>query len=152
MGAAVLGGGWFLARRRRSPPVRFVEPPLPAELFVQVDGEVTRPGLYRVARGARVEDALQGAGGVTAEADLRGLNRARLLHDGDRLTVPAHPSTQPRAAGGSPGRFVDIHTATAAERETPPGIDPVLARRIVESCTRHGFQRLEELLQVEGIG
>jgi len=153
MGAAVLAGGLLLVMRRPSPPVRFVEPPLPAELFVQVDGEVMRPGLYRVARGSRVEDALQGAGGVTAEADLRGLNRARLLHDGDRVTVPAQPSAQPRAIGGSPGRFVDINTATAAELETLPGIGPVLAGRIVEYRTRHGsFQRLEELLQVEGIG
>src|SRR3989454_9830268 len=134
--------------RRLSPPVRFVEPPLPGEPFVRVGAEVMRPGLYRVVRGSRVEDAIQGAGGVTAEVDLRGLNRARLLHDGDRLTVPAQPSTQPRAAGGSPGRFVDINRPAAAELETLPRAGPVLAGRIVEYRTRHGsFQRLEELLQ-----
>src|SRR3989442_14634468 len=117
--------------RRLSPPVRFVEPPLPGEPFVRVGAEVMRPGLYRVVRVSRVEDAIQGAGGVTGEVDLRGLNRARLLHDGDRLTVPAQPSTQPRAAGGSAGRFVDSHTATAAERETPPVIYPALFRQSV---------------------
>src|SRR5207245_11088621 len=115
MGAAVVAGGLRSVMRRPAPPVRFVEPPLPAELFVQVDGEVMRPGLYRVARGSRVEDAIQGAGGVTAEADLRGLNRARLLHDGDRVTVPAHLPAQPRAIGARPGRCRGVHLATARE-------------------------------------
>ncbi|HTE04182.1 MAG TPA: ComEA family DNA-binding protein [bacterium] len=149
--AAVVAGGLLLVLRRPSPPVRFVEPPLPTELVVQVDGEVARPGLYRVTRGSRVEDAIQGAGGATAQADLSAVNRARMLRDGDRVTVPALLPASP--AGGSPGRVLDINTATAADLEALPGIGPVLAGRIVAYRSRHGpFQRLEELLQVEGIG
>lgn len=149
--AAVVAGGLLLVVRRPPPPIRFIEPPLPAELVIQVDGEVVQPGLYRVARGARVEDAIQGAGGVTARADLSAVNRARILHDGDRVTVPAHASASP--AVGSPARMVDLNTATAADLQALPGIGPVLAGRIIAYRTRHGpFLRLEELLQVEGIG
>lgn len=149
--AAVVAGGLLLVLRRSPPPVRFVEPPLPTEIVVQVDGEVIQPGLYRVTRGARVEDAVQAAGGVTAEADLSAVNRARILRDGDRVTVPARAGASPGA--GSPARVIDLNTATAADLQTLPGIGPVLAGRIIAYRTRHGpFQRVEDLLQVEGIG
>ena len=139
----------ILAVRRPSPPVRLVEPAPAEQIVVQVDGEVVRPGLYRLAAGARVGDAVQAAGGVLPAADTQALNLARLLRDGDRVTVP------PRSAAGPDGRSspVNVNTATAVQLEALPGIGPVLARRIVEFRSRHGpFARLEDLLQVQGIG
>ena len=48
---------------------------------------------------------------------------------------------------------IDINTASAEELETLPGIGRVLARRIVAFREENGrFSRLEELMQVEGIG
>ena len=51
------------------------------------------------------------------------------------------------------GVLLDINRATAAEWEELPGIGEVLAARIVEYRDAHGpFTRLDELLQVDGIG
>lgn len=77
-------------------------------LVVDVVGKVHRPGIHRLPPGARVADALREAGGVLDGADLRGLNRARLLVDGEQIAVDA-PGAGPGAVsqgaglGGAPG-------------------------------------------------
>ncbi|WP_341722309.1 SLBB domain-containing protein [Streptomyces rimosus] len=58
-------------------------------LVVDVVGKVHRPGIHRLPPGARVADALREAGGVLDGANLRGLNRARLLVDGEQIGVDA---------------------------------------------------------------
>jgi comEA protein len=48
---------------------------------------------------------------------------------------------------------VDLNTAGVDELQTLPGIGPALARRIVEHRREHGpFRRVEDLLEVKGIG
>lgn len=147
--AAVAGGGALLALKRPAAPIRVIEPQSPTTLVVQVDGEVYHPGLYRLVRGARVGDAIQAAGGMTAGADAGVMNLARPLRDGERITIPARGVS----SGSTARRQVNVNAATAEELEALPGIGPVLARRIVDHRARHGpFQRSEDLLQVEGIG
>ena len=49
--------------------------------------------------------------------------------------------------------LLDLNQATQAQLEALPGIGPVLASRILESRAQlGGFQRIEELLEVPGIG
>lgn len=148
---AVLAGSLALiSARRPAPPIRIFERPAPAELVVQVDGAVLRPGLYRLRPEARVADAISAAGGPAPAADLSALNRARLLRDGERLTVPR---LSPNGAAPAEASRLDLNAATAQELEALPGIGPVLARRITTYRTAHGpFQRVEDLLQVEGVG
>lgn len=149
MAAAVLAGAAALvAARRPTPSIRVFEAPSATELIVQVDGAVARPGLYRLVPGARAADAIAAAGGVTSASDTRLLNQARLLRDGERLTVPHRTPLQPPPPGA-----VDLNAADTVALEQLPGIGPVLAQRIVAHRDRHGpFHRLEDLLQVEGIG
>ena len=59
-----------------------------AEVYVDVDGAVVRPGVYRLKDGARVSQAIDAAGGLTAEADVTGLNRASKITDGQKIYVP----------------------------------------------------------------
>lgn len=147
--AAISGSIALLALRRPAPPVQLIERAQDAEIVVQVDGEVAQPGIYHLPAGTRAGDAVRAAGGPTPVADLVALNLARLLRDGDRLTVPAR-ATRPDAQAG---RRVSVNTAAEAELESLPGIGPVLARRIVAHRRHHGaFARLQDLLQVEGVG
>jgi competence protein ComEA len=72
-----------------------------------------------------------------------------LLRDGDRLTLPARSASAVVVEGSR----VLLNTAGEAELISLPGIGPVLARRIIAHRQRDGpYQRLEDLLQVEGIG
>ncbi|WP_244409325.1 ComEA family DNA-binding protein [Streptomyces albofaciens] len=71
-------------------------------LVVDVVGKVHRPGIHRLPSGSRVADALRAAGGVLDGANIRGLNRARLLIDGEQIAVDV-PGAGPGAVGQGTG-------------------------------------------------
>jgi len=58
-----------------------------AAVVVDVVGRVHRPGVYRLAPGSRVDDALRAAGGVLGGFDLATLNLARKVSDGEQIAV-----------------------------------------------------------------
>jgi competence protein ComEA len=128
-------------------PTRSPEP----LIVVDVAGAVARPGVYRLAAGSRIADALVAAGGVTAEADQVVLNRAAPIRDGQRIYVPRPGETVPAGSAGSDAQLkIDVNHATAAELEALPGIGPTTAARIVRSRGGHPFTRIEEL-QTRGL-
>jgi comEA protein len=48
---------------------------------------------------------------------------------------------------------INVNTATSAELEKLPGVGPAMALRIVEYRQKNnGFKKLEDLMQVKGIG
>ncbi|WP_308072361.1 ComEA family DNA-binding protein [Streptomyces bambusae] len=127
-----------------------------ARIVVDVAGKVHSPGVLRLPAGARVEDALSAAGGVRSGADTSGLNRARVLADGEHVVVgaPAPPAGPPGPPGAAaPGAPVSLGSATVEQLDALPGVGPVLARHIVEFRTaRGGFRSVDDLRQVTGIG
>ncbi|MFF8269045.1 helix-hairpin-helix domain-containing protein [Streptomyces sp. NPDC016562] len=124
-------------------------------IVVDVSGKVLRPGVLRLPAGSRVEDALAAAGGVRPGTDTTGLNRARVLVDGEQVWVggPAPPPPGGPVGGGSGAGPLSLGTATVAQLDGLPGVGPVLAQHIVDFRTaRGGFRSVEELRQVTGIG
>ena len=63
--------------------------PTPAPVTFQVSGAVVRPGVYSLDGEPRVNDAIDAAGGLTAEADDRQLNLAVHVRDGGKVVVPS---------------------------------------------------------------
>jgi competence protein ComEA len=131
------------------------------KLVVYVVGAVRRPGVYRLAEGTRVEDAVIRAGGTTPKADLIGVNLAAPLADGQQVLVPARlPAAVAAAegaavsAGGSvPAGPVQLSVATVEQLDTLPGIGPITAQKIVDYRTAHGaFRSVDDLDEVPGIG
>jgi competence protein ComEA len=135
-------------------PVSAAAPTTPADLVVTVTGKVHRPGLVHLRPGARVADAVEGAGGALPGVDLTGVNLARKVTDGEMIAIGITPPPGPIGGGpAGPGGPVNLNTATPAELQTLPGIGEVLAQRIVDFRTAHGgFRAVGDLRQVEGIG
>ena len=140
----------------------------PVTVTVHVAGQVANPGVYAVAAGGRVADAVVAAGGTSAEADVEQLNLAARVSDGERVYVPRKgeapppvpgPSPPPAAGGGggggkaAAGAPVDLNTATAEQLEALPGVGPATSRAILAYRANHGrFRSVTELLEVPGIG
>lgn len=134
-----------------------------ASLVVHVTGAVMAPGVVRTTDGARVLDVLALVGGASGDADLRALNLARLVVDGEQIIVPTRRSGAGGGdtAGGeeSRGRVHDdqgrlnINLATTQQLQELPGVGPVLAQRIVSHRDAHGpFGQAGDLRAVAGIG
>lgn len=123
-------------------------------IVVHVAGAVAAPGLYELPAGARVADAVDAAGGATADAVLDRVNLARQARDGEQVVVPDAATVAANGAGahGATGR-VNLNRASVDELRTLPGIGPVTAQRIVEHREEHGpFAEPADLLHVPGIG
>jgi competence protein ComEA len=167
--ALVLLTAWYLARSRTAdsasaaPVATIAVSRADADgagdrLIVDVAGAVHRPGVYRMASGARVEDALKRAGGATPHADLSQINRAAKLEDGRQVLVPrrapAAGAPAPDAgAAATPAQPVNLNTATLEQLDTLDGVGPTTAQKIIDFRTEHGgFGSVDELDQIPGIG
>jgi competence protein ComEA len=131
---------------------------------VYVVGAVPHAGLYRVAASARVNDAIERAGGLRADADPAAVNLAERVSDGEEIRVPRVGESPPSVRGSkrkrprariaalSPSEPIDLNAAGANELASIPGIGPTLAARIVEFRRVNGpFASLDELADVAGM-
>jgi competence protein ComEA len=131
------------------------------EVTVHVLGAVLQPGVYRLPPGSRIANAIERAGGATPDADLAILNQAAPLQDGIQIMVPkqgAQHAPATRSSPGAPPGPISLNAATAAQLESLPGIGPTYAQHIIayrdqkmrqQGC---GFQSVDELLNIHGIG
>ncbi|MGI5921462.1 MAG: helix-hairpin-helix domain-containing protein [Syntrophomonadaceae bacterium] len=138
----------------------------PATIKVYVTGEVKNPRVCELEQGARVLDAVEQVE-LLPGADIRNINMARVLQDGEAVVIPAVGQNEAVLAGelsgaqnlntissSSSSARVNINTAPASELDDKlPGIGPTLAERIVAYRTSNGpFTSAEDLKNVNGIG
>lgn len=139
------------------------------EMKVYVTGAVVKPGVYSLPPGNRVSDAVDAAGGATADARLESINLALRVQDEGHYHIPkigetaSIDSTTGDANSGfqvggtdSPGLcegLIDINSAAAELLESLPNIGQVRAAAVVSYREANGgFKSLEDVTNVSGIG
>ncbi|HEM6185741.1 helix-hairpin-helix domain-containing protein [Streptococcus suis] len=134
-----------------------------SQLVVDVKGAVAKPGLYTLAADARVNDAVEAAGGLTSQADPKSINLAQKLSDeavvyvaskDENISVVA--STTASSAMSQEEKntsLVNLNTATEADLQTISGIGAKRATDIIAYREANGgFKSVDDLNNVSGIG
>ncbi|MFM0591319.1 helix-hairpin-helix domain-containing protein [Streptococcus suis] len=135
----------------------------PSQLVVDVKGAVAKPGLYTLEANARVNDAVEAAGGLTSQADPKSINLAQKLSDeavvyvaskDENISVVA--STTASSAMSQEEKntsLVNLNTATEADLQTISGIGAKRATDIIAYREANGgFKSVDDLNNVSGIG
>jgi competence protein ComEA len=129
------------------------------DITVYINGEVKKPGVYKLKDRSRTEDLVKVAGGFTENADKDKLNLAKKLKDEDYIYVEKtagekSDAVNPQASSSvsSDGK-VNINTASKEELKTVPGIGDVTAQKIIDYREKNGgFSSIEDLKKVGRIG
>ena len=140
----------------------------PQNCYVDIKGEVLRPGVYEFSCESRMQEVIKKAGGFTEEADETKINLAQKISDQMQIIVLNVQSKQEggvteensekgNSSNTSPSNSkqgtVNINTATLEELQTIKGIGKKKAEAILQYRKEHGaFRTKEDLLQVKGIG
>lgn len=141
---------------------------MPQNCFVDIKGEVLRPGVYEFSCESRIQEVIKKAGGFTEEADETKINLAQKITDQMQIIVPNVQSKQEggvteensgkgsstnTSVSNSKQGTININTATLEELQTIKGIGKKKAEAILQYRKEHGaFRTKEDLLQVKGIG
>lgn len=151
------------------------------EVVCDISGAVKHQGVYRLKNGARLEDLIEKAGGLTKDAQLQAINRSQLLKDQDKIYIPGKgdkteaaqtansaaasaPASSPSASsssssvssstsGAASGDLINLNTATASDLQKLNGIGEKKAEQIIAYRQEKGsFKSIDELKEVSGIG
>lgn len=131
----------------------------PNYIVVFVNGAVVNPGIYELANGARLYEAIEEAGGLLPDADSKYIPMARIIEDEETIYIPI-VGEEPDLIEVSTGNIsssssgkVNINKANATELATLNGIGPALSQRIIDHRISHGpFKDISEIKNVSGIG
>ena len=132
------------------------------EIIVHITGCVEQEGIVKLKEGARIADAIEQAGGVTSDADMKKINLAYKLKDGQKIYIPSNIEEEAVTITHGVGVVVEeqqqeekinINTATQTELETLSGIGPSTALKIIQYRAENGyFSDIEDIKDVPGIG
>ena len=124
-------------------------------------GEVKNQGVIELEQGSRIVDAIEKAGGQTEEANLKNVNLAYELEDGQKIYIPnkSEENTNEITDDGvteidsKENDTININKANEKELQELNGIGESLASSIIKYREDNGkFKNIEDLKNVPGIG
>ncbi len=143
-------------------------------LYVDISGEVERPGVYELPEGNRIFHAIIAAGGFTDRAETRCVNQAEALHDGEKIYIYSREEAEQLGGwkqlsaeggivpGGSSSRGtgsvansdgkVNLNQADKNQLMTLAGVGAAKAEAIISYREMNGaFAAIEDIMKVSGI-
>ena len=120
-------------------------------IYVDVDGAVVNPGVYKLKKGSRVFEAIKKAGGLSDYADTSSLNQAKFVEDGEKITIPVSNDDM-SYSDGSDSKLININTADKSRLTELSGVGDAIADRIIEYRNKTRFSSIEDIKNVKGIG
>ena len=139
-------------------------------IIVHIAGAVKSPGVVKLKKGSRMEDAIEMAGGLTQNADISNVNLAYVLDDGVKIVMPEKRNNQEtnEIINNDAGEnvisetssklenktsLININKASQTELESLSGVGASLASKIIAYRNSNGkFSKIEDIKKVSGIG
>lgn len=127
---------------------------IPEDIFVHISGEINYPGLLKLKKGQRLYEAIEMAGGVTKDADLDSINLAMVLADEDKIYIPKIGESAPEFLLNidSGNSKINLNRATKEDLMSLDGIGDKTAEAIIKYRDENGFNEIEDIMKVPGIG
>lgn len=127
------------------------------KIKVYITGEVNKPGVFELDKDSRVEDAINSAGGLTNLANIKNINLALIIEDGQKIYIPNINDNDIidyySVEETSKNSKININKATISQLQNIPGVGPSLAEKIFNYRKENGeFKNIEDLKKVNGIG
>ncbi len=126
------------------------------DIIVEIKGEVQKPGVYAMPVNSRLNDLLAVSGGVSAFANLRNVNLAMKIEDGESFYIPSiHDEEEEIVLGDQKQEDgkIDLNKASREDLMSVTGIGPATADNILAYREEVGkFNSVDELVHVNRIG
>jgi competence protein ComEA len=128
-------------------------------IYIEIKGEVKRPDVYEMEEGSIIKDLINKAGGLTENANIEKINRAKKLKDNELIVIPNDDNineitnsdftnTTEKEIGK-----ININTADLSKLKEIPGVGDVKAKSIIDYREKNGgFKSIEDIKNIDGIG
>jgi competence protein ComEA len=131
-------------------------------IVVEIKGEVKKPDVYILNENSIIKDLIEAAGGLTENADLSNINRAKKLQNHDLIYITNKnevmkgiqntDSNSNSKNKENSDEKININTATTEELKKINGIGDAKAKNILEYREKNGdFKSIEDIKNVTGI-
>ena len=131
-------------------------------IVVEIKGEVMNPDVYTLNEGSIIKDLIEAAGGLTQDADISNINRAKeiknheliIIRNINDLNIEEEYATEDKEINEeSDDGKISINDSDLSKLKEIPGIGEVKANSIISYREKNnGFKSIEELKNVDGIG
>lgn len=129
-------------------------------IVVEIKGEVMKPDVYTLSEGSIIKDLIEMAGGLTNEADISNINRAKEINNHDLIIIrninDVNMETEienNEVNEESDDGKISINNSDISKLKEIPGVGEVKANSIILYREKNnGFKSIEELKNVDGIG
>ena len=129
------------------------------EMYVDISGEVNNPGVYIVDSDTRLFEVISKAGGLTDNADTNQINQADYVEDGEKIVIPSKMNLLDEENNESTNIYssynsglININTASKEQLMMISGVGDVTADKIIEYRSKKRFKKIEEIMNIKGIG